>query len=92
MNGTHVIGKNPRSEAVCLRWAGRDNSHVDADLLRAVFAEVDQLGLKRPVRIYASTSEIGESDSFTFCQIPDEIMASLSLDDDELGMLVEEGG
>ena len=66
---------------MCLQWEGREKSHVDADLLKRVFEEVDGFDLKRPVRIYASTCEVGESESFTFCQIPDEIMAALHLED-----------
>jgi hypothetical protein len=41
------------------------------------------LDLRRPLHVYGSTCDVGETDSFRFCQIPDEIVAALQLDEDE---------
>ena len=37
--------------------------------------------MNKPLRVYGSTCVVGETDSFRFCQIPDEIVAALSLSD-----------
>jgi adenine-specific DNA-methyltransferase len=80
-NTEYVIGANARGEAICLRWNGRGSS-ITPEILGAMYGEVDALGLKRPLRVYASTCQVGETPSFRFCQIPDEILARLSLEED----------
>jgi adenine-specific DNA-methyltransferase len=82
IEGKHVIGSNVRKEAICLRWNGRADSTVTTEVLREMFAEAKTLGLSRPLRVYGSTCVVGETDSFRFCQIPDEIIAALNLEDE----------
>jgi adenine-specific DNA-methyltransferase len=83
--GKYVIGSNPRGEAICLCWNGRTKSKVTSDILGAMYEESTTRGLKRPLRVYGSTCEVGETDSFRFCQIPDEILAALQIDEAENG-------
>ncbi len=55
-----------------------------------MFEEAKLRGLRRPLRVYGSTCEVGETESFRFCQIPDEILAALQLDDEEPGLPEED--
>ncbi len=87
--GDYVIGSNTRQEAICLCWNGRTKSAITRKVLVAMFDEVKKRGLRRPVRAYGATCEVGETDSFRFCQIPDEILAALQIDDDD-GALAED--
>jgi len=48
-----------------------------------VFKEVKELGLLKPVRMYGTTCMVGETDSFRFCQIPDEILAALQIAEEQ---------
>lgn len=82
--GTYVVGHNARREALCLIWNGRNDSTVTREVLVAMYDEVKKLGLNKPMRVYGSTCTVGETDSFRFCQIPDEILAALQLVDEEL--------
>jgi adenine-specific DNA-methyltransferase len=79
IDGEYVIGQNARREAICLKWNGRADSTVTRDVLVAMFEEAKSLGLNRPLRVYGSTCVVAETDSFRFCQIPDEILAALHL-------------
>ncbi len=81
--GDYVIGSNTRQEAICLCWNGRTKSAITRDVLVAMFDEAKDLGLRRPLRAYGATCEVGETDSFRFCQIPDEILAALQIADDD---------
>jgi adenine-specific DNA-methyltransferase len=81
--GQYVIGRNLRGEAIALCWNGRSRSRVDREVLRAVFKEVKELGLLKPVRMYGTTCMVGETDSFRFCQIPDEILAALQIAEEQ---------
>jgi adenine-specific DNA-methyltransferase len=81
--GHHVVAINRRRQAICLYWNGKRGSTLTPELLTEMFDEVDALRLERPIRVYASASEISESESFTFCQIPDEILLSLQIQDEE---------
>lgn len=83
--GDYVIGHNGRQEAICLCWSGRNNSAITGDVLSAMFDEAKNRGLRRPLRVYGSTCDVGEtsSTSFRFCQIPDEILAALLIEDDD---------
>jgi adenine-specific DNA-methyltransferase len=81
--GEYVIGQNPRGEAICLRWNGRKKSAITREVLVAMFEEAKTRGLRKPIRAYAATCEIGETDSFRFCQIPDEILAALQIEEGE---------
>ena len=83
LDGDYLIGSNPRKEGICLCWNGRANSTITRDVLTGMFEEAKLRGLRRPLRVYGSTCEIGETESFRFCQIPDEILAALQLDDEE---------
>lgn len=80
--GKYVIGHNTRQEAICLCWNGRTDSTITRDVLVAMFDEAKERGLRRPIRAYGATTDVGETDSFRFCQIPDEILAALQIDDD----------
>jgi adenine-specific DNA-methyltransferase len=55
---------------------------VTREVLVTMFEEASSLDLRRPLRAYGSTCDVGETDSFRFCQIPDEILAALQLDED----------
>ena len=72
-----VIGSNHRSEAIALVWNGY-KSRVTAPIINEALQESKTLGLKTPLRIYGTTCARSETASFRFCQIPDEILASLA--------------
>lgn len=80
VSGKLVIGHNARQEAICLCWRGRTKSAITDEVLGKMFREVRDLGLRRPIRAYGATCSVGETDSFRFCQIPDEIIAALQLE------------
>jgi adenine-specific DNA-methyltransferase len=77
--GKYLIGANRRDEAIALCWSGREDSEVTGEVVNAALKEVTKHGLKTPMRIYGTTCRISETKSFTFCQIPDEILAALYL-------------
>ena len=83
VGGDFVIGHNARQEAICLCWNGRTNSTITRDVLVQMFEEVKERSLRRPLRAYGATCDVGETDSFRFCQIPDEILAALQIEDDD---------
>lgn len=72
-----VIGANQRGEAIALVWNGTTNSRVTTKIINQALAEAKKLDLKTPVRVYGTTCAVSETRSFRFCQIPDEILASL---------------
>ena len=78
----YIVGKNHRSEAICLVWNGADHSEVTPDILTAASKEVSQAGLKRPFRIYGTFCRVGDTQSWKFCQIPDEILAQMHIADE----------
>ena len=78
----YIIGRNHRSEAICLVWKGIDNSEVTPDMLKAASKEVSEAGLKRPFRIYGTFCRVGDTQSWKFCQIPDEIVAQMHIADE----------
>jgi adenine-specific DNA-methyltransferase len=80
-----VIGANQRGEALALVWRGVTNSQVNAEVINEALVEAKDLGLKTPIRIYGTTCNISETRSFVFCQIPDEILAALQIEDHEPG-------
>ena len=75
----YVIGHNARMEAIALYWNGPDDSVVTLPVLTEVFEEVKELGLAKPIRVYGATSPVGETATYHFRQIPDEILAQLQL-------------
>jgi adenine-specific DNA-methyltransferase len=81
--GAYVIAQNARQEAICLCWNGRDDSAITRKILVAMFAEAEERGLRRPLRVYGATCDVGETESFRFCQIPDEILAALQIADED---------
>ena len=82
LNGNkYVIGKNHRNEAFCLVWEGEENEVTQEHLMEAA-KEVTALGLKRPFRIYGTFCRIQDNSSFTFKQIPDEILLAMHISDD----------
>jgi adenine-specific DNA-methyltransferase len=78
IDGKWVIGANSRRQAICLGYSV-DGRAVAADDLRQMFLEADGLGLARPLRVYGSACEVLESDGFSFFQIPEELLANLSV-------------
>ena len=78
----YVIGKNHRGHALCLVWNGEIDSEVTKERLRAAAVEVSGAGLKRPFRIYGTHTLVGDTPSWKFCQIPDEILAQMHIQDD----------
>lgn len=87
--GTYVIGHNSKQEAICLCWSGRTNSAITREVLVSMFDEAKEHGLRRPLRAYGATCDVGETDSFRFCQIPDEILAALHIDDEDRSLADE---
>jgi adenine-specific DNA-methyltransferase len=83
--GKYIVGKNARNEALALCWAGRTRSTVDRATLTEMFNEAKALGLNKPLRVYGTTCTVGETESFRFCQIPDELLAALQLTEGEDG-------
>lgn len=77
-----IIGTNQRGEALALVWGGSTNSQVNTHVINEALAEAAAIGLKTPMRIYGTTCTISETKSFVFCQIPDEILASLQVEDE----------
>ncbi|GAA3707628.1 hypothetical protein GCM10022204_26970 [Microlunatus aurantiacus] len=84
-----IIGSNQRGEAIALHWLGPVDSEVNIDIINAAITEAKSLGLKTPVRIYGTTCRRSETKSFVFCQIPDEILAQLHIEEEELLEAVE---
>lgn len=80
--GKHIIGYNHRREPICLRWNGRKDSTITREVLVEMFAESKKRGLNKPLRVYGSTCQVSETESFRFCQIPDEILTALQLSDE----------
>lgn len=78
----YVVGKNHRGEAICLVWNGENNSEVTKDDLKKAAAEVTKAELKRPFRIYGTFCRVADTSSWKFCQIPDEILAQMHIQDD----------
>lgn len=78
-----VIGANQRGEAIALVWFGATESRVDTEVINEALKEAADLNLKTPMRIYGTTCAISETRSFIFCQIPDEILTALHLEEDE---------
>ncbi len=78
----YVIGRNHRSEAICLLWNGVDNSEVTPEHLKKASKEVSEAGLKRPFRIYGTFCRVGDTASWKFCQIPDEIIAQMHIEEE----------
>jgi adenine-specific DNA-methyltransferase len=83
VEGKYVIGKNAKQEAICLCWLGRTKSAITREVLIEMFEEAKALGLRRPIRAYGATCAVGETDSFRFCQIPDEILGALRIGDED---------
>ena len=81
-DGKLVIGANARGEALALRWNGAEDSEVNTAVINDALREAAELSLKSPVRIYGTTCTVSETRSFTFCQIPDEILASLHYEEE----------
>jgi len=77
----YIIGKNHRSEAICLLWNGVNGSEVTPEDLKKASKEVSDAGLKRPFRIYGTFCRVGDTASWKFCQIPDEIIAQMHIEE-----------
>lgn len=86
----YIIGKNHRNEAICLVWTGENGREVTKEDYRKAAEEVTQAGLKRPFRMYGTFTPVGDTASWKFCQIPDEILAQMHIQEDlELNELGE---
>lgn len=84
INGRYVVGANSRRQAVCLEWGGEGDGAVTRDVLRGMFEEVVELGLRLPMRVYGVTCDVAETEDFTFCQLPDEVKALLGYERPEM--------
>ncbi len=86
-NYKYLIGRNHRSEGICLVWNGSKDSEVTPEKLRECSLEVSASGLKRPFRVYGTFCRVGDTTSWKFCQIPDDILTQMHLreDIDEVG-------
>jgi adenine-specific DNA-methyltransferase len=73
-----LIGVNSRGEPIALVWNGTTGSRVTTKIINEALAEATKLSLKMPLRVYGTTCAVSETRSFRFCQIPDEILASLA--------------
>jgi adenine-specific DNA-methyltransferase len=83
LNGyDYIIGKNHRQEAICLVWNGEKDSEVTSKALEKAAKEVTAAGLKRPFRIYGTYCRVSDTRSWRFCQIPDEILVQMHIQDD----------
>jgi adenine-specific DNA-methyltransferase len=82
MGHKYVIGKNPRNEGICLVWRGEADSEVSPEHLKQASAEVTAVGLKRPFRIYGTFCRVADTSSWRFCQIPDEIIAQMHIEEE----------
>lgn len=82
-DGKLVIGANARGEALALVWNGAEDSQVNTHVINDALREATGLSLKTPVRIYGTTCTVSETKSFVFCQIPDEILASLHIEQED---------
>ncbi|HEX3067268.1 MAG TPA: site-specific DNA-methyltransferase [Thermoanaerobaculia bacterium] len=78
----YVIGKNNRAEGICLVWNGEQDSEVTPEHLRAAAEEVDKLKLKRPFRIYGTFCRVADTKNWKFCQIPDDIVAQMHIEEE----------
>jgi len=78
----YIIGKNHRSEAICLVWNGNDDSEVTPEHLKRAAIEVDTACFKRPFRIYGTFCRAAETEKWKFCQIPDEILVRMHIQED----------
>jgi len=78
----YIIGKNSRNEAICLVWNGEDNSEVTKEDYRKAAEEVKAAGLKKPLRMYGGFTYVGDTASWVFRQIPDEILAQMHIQED----------
>ena len=67
-HGHYVIGANTRQEAICLYWGNDSPGQVDAVILRAIFREARQLGLRGKIHVHAATSLVAETPTFCFYQ------------------------
>lgn len=83
IDGEYVIGYNAQRQAICLHWNGRSDSTITREILVKMFEEAKALRLNKPLRVYGSTCVVGETESFRFCQIPDEILAALHLSEEQ---------
>lgn len=75
----YIIGKNHRNEAICLVWNGVESREVTKDDLAGAAREVTAASLKRPFRIYGTYCRVGDTPSWQFCQIPDELLEQMRL-------------
>ena len=83
--GEWVIGTNNRGRGDLPLLERPHAQQGDQRRAGTMYDEAKRLRLKRPLRVYGSTCDVGETDSFRFCQIPDEILAALQIDEAELG-------
>jgi adenine-specific DNA-methyltransferase len=78
----YIIGRNHRSEAICLVWNGGGKGEVTKEHLKQAAQEVTDTGLKKPFRIYGTFCLVADTPRWKFCQIPDEILAQMHIMED----------
>lgn len=77
IEGTLVIGRNARREAICLVFEEAGDSALTPALLGEMYAEAEALGLSSPLRVYARRTEVFDPDNFRFFKLPDELYRNL---------------
>lgn len=78
----YIIGKNDRNEAICLVWVDQNDNEVTKEDYRKAALEVRAASLRKPFRMYGGFTYVGDTPSWQFCQIPDEIMAQMHILED----------
>lgn len=80
--GGYVIGRTRKGNAVALVWDGVNE--VDDAKLDDILSEAEQLNLKTPVFIYTKHNRARyDENDWRFCPIPDRILASLGVTNEE---------
>jgi adenine-specific DNA-methyltransferase len=79
----YVIGRDSNNNAIALVWdpkKGAERGHLTMKIHKEILNEVKALKLKKPVFIYGSVNAgPNGSPSYSFRQIPDEILAALEV-------------
>jgi adenine-specific DNA-methyltransferase len=79
----YVVGQDKDGKAIALVWdinKGTEQGCLTREIYRDIMAEVKTFKMKKPVFIYGSVNAgPNGSPSYTFMQIPDEILAALEI-------------
>lgn len=79
----YVVGQDKDGKAIALVWdlnRGNEQGYLTREIYREIMDEVKAFKMKKPVFIYGSVNAgPNGSSSYTFMQIPDEILAALEI-------------